>query len=123
MGSTVVLRCRDEMLVLRESYRPGLGLPAGGSDAGEAAVDTAVRELYEEVGISLSADRLRLVRETRLHVGGRVIDNTLFEAWLEEKPVPKVDGREIVWAGWMRIHDILAADPQPGLRDYLKALR
>ena len=123
VGSTVVLRCGDELLVLRESYRPGLGLPAGGREPGETAVETAVRELYEEVGISLSADRLVMVRQTRLHVGGRVIDNTLFEARVEEKVEPRVDSREIVWAGWMRIEEVLAGDPQPGLRDYLHRLR
>lgn len=53
VGGKIVVRCGDEVLLLRHSYaRRGLwDLPGGFIDARERAVDAVYRELREEVGI------------------------------------------------------------------------
>ena len=122
-GSTVALRCGDELLVLRESYRTGLGLPAGGRRSGETAHQNAMRELYEEVGITVDDDRLVPLRDVHFTSDGRKITNSFFEAVLDEPVAPRVDHREIVWAGWMRIDAIDAGMAQQGLAIYLCQLR
>ena len=64
-GATVVVTRGDEVLVLRRVEYHGNGdwqwtPPAGAAEDGEAAHDTAVRELREETGLELP---LRLVRD------------------------------------------------------------
>ncbi|MCB1835527.1 MAG: hypothetical protein KDH19_19110, partial [Geminicoccaceae bacterium] len=54
---------------------------------------------------------------------GREITNSFFEAVLDEPVAPRVDHREIVWAGWMRIDAIDAGMAQQGLAIYLGELR
>ncbi|MEZ5823231.1 MAG: NUDIX hydrolase [Geminicoccaceae bacterium] len=122
VGSTVALRCGDRLLVLRESYRRGLGLPAGGRKPGESALANAVRELHEEVGIMLQPDKLVMLSEVSFASEGRQIHNSFFEAFLDEPPDPVVDQREIVWAGWMEVEAITADEAQRGLRIYLDEL-
>jgi dihydroneopterin triphosphate diphosphatase len=64
-GATVVVRRRDEVLVLHRVEYHANGdwewtAPSGSSERGETAHDTAVRELREETGLEL---RLTLVRD------------------------------------------------------------
>ncbi|MCB2053184.1 MAG: NUDIX hydrolase [Geminicoccaceae bacterium] len=122
-GAAVALRVNGALLVVRESYRDGLGLPAGGRAAGESAREAAVRELAEEVGVRLRVEQLTLVRERTFRWHGRQITDSLFEAVLDERPAVAVDRREIIWAGWMALADIPSSDAQPTLRFYLSERR
>ncbi|MCB1969436.1 MAG: NUDIX hydrolase [Geminicoccaceae bacterium] len=119
VGSAVVLLHADDILVVRESYRDGLGLPAGGRKGTETPLQTALREVCEEVGISLQADRLVHLYTVDFESDGRQITNSVFEAHLDGRIEPCVDRREIVWAGWMSRDEIGRADLQPVLRAYL----
>lgn len=65
--SVALLDERDRVLILRRppdaKVAPGLWqLPGGKMDAGEAPVETAVREVGEELGFELSPDDLTFVR-------------------------------------------------------------
>ena len=50
----VVLTNNDEVLVVENTYRPGVRLPGGGVKRGESLFDTAARELREETGLVLA---------------------------------------------------------------------
>jgi 8-oxo-dGTP pyrophosphatase MutT (NUDIX family) len=71
----VVIRRGDEVLLLQRAntgYMDGkYSLPAGHVDGDEPAIDAAVREAEEEVGVRLVRDKLRLA-----HVMHRQADNS-----------------------------------------------
>ncbi len=59
-GSIVVIgrRADGALLLIRQTYRRGWGLPGGLLAKGETPAEAAVREVREEVGIALDADAL-----------------------------------------------------------------
>ena len=87
-------------LVVRQSFRRGLGLVAGGIDAGELPGRAAIREIREEVGIVAAVDDLRPLDVLRLTFECRALTVHLFELRLATTPAPRPDGAEIVQASW-----------------------
>jgi 8-oxo-dGTP pyrophosphatase MutT (NUDIX family) len=110
------------LLVVRNSYRRSLSLPAGGLARGEVPIEAALRELREEVGIAADASALRYV--------GLIVDHNryaddhahFFELHYAEEPRTAVDLREVVWAGFLRVDEALAQGVVPVVRMYLERL-
>ncbi|GAB4230054.1 MAG: hypothetical protein Tsb0032_36560 [Kiloniellaceae bacterium] len=107
----------DRLLVVRHAYWRGLTLPGGHVEGAETPAEAAARELREEVGIDLAADRFRPfgrleLRRTRL---------TLLECRLSAAPPIAIDNREITAAAFMAPAAI--ACPSRALRSYLRAKR
>jgi 8-oxo-dGTP diphosphatase len=99
-GALVVLWNRGEVLLVRNSYVPYYSAPGGYVNRHEDARDAAVRELKEELGISVAPERLHLALELT-HPWENKLDHVkLFELELSERPVVSVDHREVVEAGW-----------------------
>ena len=113
----------ERLLLIRNSYRRVLSLPAGGLARGETPVDAARRELWEEVGIRCEPRALRYV--------GEVVDQSryaedhvhFFELRCAEEPRPVVDGREVVWAGFLGVAEARAQGVAALVRRYLDELR
>ncbi|MER5322790.1 NUDIX hydrolase [Streptosporangium roseum] len=51
----------DRVLLVKPNYRPGWSFPGGIVEAGEAPHDGAVREVAEELGVSVEAGELLVV--------------------------------------------------------------
>lgn len=61
-GSCVIIRNENgEILMQERTDRDAWGLPGGCQDLGEDLRDTAVREVFEETGIKLDRESLKLV--------------------------------------------------------------
>jgi 8-oxo-dGTP pyrophosphatase MutT (NUDIX family) len=105
--------------VLRNSYRGLLSLPAGGLRRGEDPREAARRELLEEVGIAAPAVALRYVREIVWRVAHAEDHVHLFELHVEEEPVVRVDGREVVWAEFLAPDEAIARGLPEYVRRYL----
>lgn len=63
-GAKLVLTCGDQLLVMRRDDIPTINwpgmwdLPGGAREPGEGPVACALRELFEETGLTLDASRL-----------------------------------------------------------------
>lgn len=119
-GVCIAVWWEDGLLLVEHSYKPGLGLPAGGRRRGEVPLDAAVRELREEVGIAVDPGRLRPAG----HVVTRALGNEdhldVFELHLEGEPELQVDGREILSARFHARADVARLDLLPGVRAWLE---
>ena len=121
-GAYVALWHADRVLLVRNSYRRKLSLPSGGVARGERPVDAARRELREETGIPCDEAALRYVGEIVDHSIYAEDHGHVFELRCAEAPTPQVDGREVVWAGWLSPEEALEQGVVPVVRTYLQRL-
>ena len=119
-GAAVAVLAEGRLLVVRQSYAPGLGLPAGGIARGEAPHDAARRELVEETGIEAAATALSPVFVHRFEAHGRRITTHVFELRLDACVAPRVDRREVIWAGWRDPKALVPECCNTTLRRYLR---
>ena len=115
-GAAVAVWHGGRLLVIRNSYRRLLSLPAGRPRSGEELRDAAQRELLEEVGIDLPAAALRFAREIVGRVAYTEDHVHLFEVQVEQVPAVRVDGREVVWAEFLPPEEAIAR----GLAEYVR---
>ncbi len=106
--SGVIIRVGDEILLLKRAPYKKYGanqwaLVAGKSDVGESLVETAQRELFEELGIEVEAGDLKMV-QTYYHSPNsdpqyKIIWN-VFSLSFEEKPdiILNKEHTEYAWA-------------------------
>jgi ADP-ribose pyrophosphatase YjhB (NUDIX family) len=105
-GAAVLVRVGGELLLIRQSYRAWHSVPGGGVERGEAPREAALRELREEVGIVAAPEALAPLGEFVVHHSFIEDHVHAFELRLDARPALRVDGREIVWAGF-RAEDAL----------------
>lgn len=108
------------VLVIRNSYRHWYALPAGGVRRGETPAQAALRELREEVGIGVEPVDLHFAREIPTTFEFKRDRCSFFEVELDARPDVRVDGREVVWAGFMPLAAALNTRLAPPVREYLE---
>jgi ADP-ribose pyrophosphatase YjhB (NUDIX family) len=119
-GSLVAIWNRGEVLLVRNSYVPYYGLPGGYVRRGESARDAALRELFEEVGVSAQPENLRLLLEETHEWEGKHDHVQIFALDLPSRPPIAVDNREVVEASWWSPARALSLDLFPPLRHALE---
>jgi 8-oxo-dGTP diphosphatase len=97
-GALVALWCDGQLLLVQNSYVPFRSLPGGSVHRHESARDAAVRELREEVGIDARPEDLRQVVDEVHEWEGKSDHVVIFELTLPDRPVIKIDNREVVSA-------------------------
>jgi 8-oxo-dGTP pyrophosphatase MutT (NUDIX family) len=100
-GAFVRVRADGKLLVIRNSYKPGLGLPGGGIAAGESPVDAAVRELYEETGICTQSSDLRRHQLFHFKDEGKSDVVYIYDLSLPSVPSLRIDNREVSFAAFV----------------------
>jgi ADP-ribose pyrophosphatase YjhB (NUDIX family) len=120
-GALVACWADERLLLLRTSYRPAYSLPGGFVRPGERVVDTAMRETLEEVGLGVRPEQLTVAWHGTCAFESREDTVTIFEARVDIRPFVRIDGREIVWAGWKSADEALAMPLLPHVRAYLQS--
>ncbi|GAA4785114.1 NUDIX hydrolase [Microbacterium gilvum] len=102
-------RADGTVLTVRKRGTSAFMLPGGKPEAGESAVDTALREVREELGIVLRPSDLRLVGAFATHAAneaGHVLHATVFETEADVEPAVQAEIEEARWvAPGAAIHD------------------
>ncbi len=122
-GALVVIRSGGEVLLVRNSYVPYYSLPGGYVQRHETARQAALRELTEEVGVSVSAEALELVRDETHDWEGKRDHVEIFTLEVAVRPNVFVDHREVVEASWWSPERALSLNLFPPLRRVLEGLR
>jgi ADP-ribose pyrophosphatase YjhB (NUDIX family) len=118
-GAMIAVWHAGRVLLVRNSYRRPLSMPAGNLRRGESPAAAAVRELREEVGIRVEPERLRFVREVVHRSDWKEDHSHVFEVELDEAPRLAIDGREVVWADFATRDEALARELSVPVRLYL----
>lgn len=121
-GNTLIMVLdQDKILVIEEKTRPGiLGFPAGNADPNEFIKHTAVRELYEEVGLVAQPEQLKLIGlVNRLNVNPQGASSyTYCYLLLKEHASGEVaiDTNEIIRALWVPLDTLRSQATIEGLK-------
>ena len=113
-GVRIALWCDGKVLAVLHSYKPGLQIPAGGVKRKEPHRMTAVRELREEVGITVAPAQLTLAVSYDSRYGWVHV----YEMHVTDPPALKIDRREIIHAEFVP-PDVIGAEGSGILRRYL----
>lgn len=119
-GVAIAVWREGRVLAIRNSYRRGLALPGGGIHRGETPVDAAERELREEVGIHAAPGGLHYVGEITASFEWKRDRCAFFELVVEDRVEPRVDRREVVWAGFVAPVETPREGWTPPVRAYLE---
>ncbi len=92
---------------MQNSYHGYYSLPGGYLKRKESAVNAAIRELKEEIGIMAKPGELELVVDTQHNWENREDHVTIFTLRVDEKPRIEVDNREVISAGFYSPTEVL----------------
>ena len=122
-GALVALWHGGKVLLVETSYYPFRSFPGGSVKRHESAQAAARRELAEEIGLRVAPRALREV-DNRVHDWAGKHDHVvIFELELDgDRPPPvKVDGREVVSAGFFSPEEALKLPLFPPIRPLIEA--
>ena len=115
-GALVVIWSGGQVLLVKNSYIPYYSAPGGYVRPQENAREAALRELLEEVGMSARAEDLELALDVTHEWEGKSDHVQIFNLKVEERPVVRIDHREVVEATWFAPRDVLSLNVFPPLK-------
>ncbi len=119
-GALVAIWWGERLLLVQSSYRDPLSLPGGGLEAGETALQAAVRELAEELDLVVAPEQLGepwSITE-RSKRGSNTV--TILALPVVDQPAIRIDNLEIVGVRWVTREEALALPITSHLRAYLQ---
>lgn len=95
-GTQILLWVNDQLLLIKNSYRNGYGLPGGHINLDETAHQAIIRELKEETGITISNHQLKHITTLHFYRGKALCTDDIFQCSLESMPKVQIDNREVI---------------------------
>ncbi len=111
----------DQLLLIRNSYKPGETVPCGGLRRGESPRAGARRELAEEVGIRVQEADLVFAWESVIEIGSVRDHVSFFELHCSSPPEIRVDRREVVDGRFWPRHSLASRPLVAQVGAYLSA--
>jgi 8-oxo-dGTP diphosphatase len=118
-GAVVALWNDGRILLVQTSYRRCYTLPGGFIKPGETAREAAARELAEELQLFIPPATLELGWTGSMRFESREDTVTIWELLFDAPPPVRVDGRELIWAGWKTPAEARSLSLLPHVREYL----
>jgi ADP-ribose pyrophosphatase YjhB (NUDIX family) len=115
-GALVAVWQGGEVLLVKNSYVPYYSAPGGYVRGNESARDAALRELREEVGVSVRPEQLEPALDETHDWEGKHDHVEIFNLELDERPEISVDHREVVAASWISPRKVGELEIYPPLR-------
>lgn len=115
-GALVAVWQGGEVLLVKNSYVPYYSAPGGYVRTNETGRDAAIRELREEVGVTVAPDRLEPALDETNEWEGKQDHVEIFNLELDERPEIAVDHREVVAASWFSPQRVSELEIFPPLR-------
>jgi ADP-ribose pyrophosphatase YjhB (NUDIX family) len=109
-----------EILLVKNSYVPYYTAPGGYVRSSETGRDAALRELREEVGVSVQPERLTPALDETHDWEGKRDHVEIFNVDLDERPSVAVDHREVVSASWVRPEAAIDLEIFPPLKKVIR---
>ncbi len=108
VGSVAVIQDGEgRVLLVRQAYaRSKWALPGGGSDPGESVVETAVREVREETGLDVVAERMTGVYHEPGHPAGDFLHFVFACRRLDPSALPRLQQEELTDWRFSPPHDL-----------------
>jgi ADP-ribose pyrophosphatase YjhB (NUDIX family) len=122
-GTLMALWQGDKILLAKNSYRVPYTLPGGNVEGSERPEETIVREVAEELSVELRPEQVRHVYHGVHLFEFRHDEVDIYEAVLDRPLDLKIDGREVVWVGFVTTEEALSMNIVPHLREYLEQRR
>ncbi len=120
-GALVAIFCQGQVLLVRNSYVSYYSAPGGYLRRHETAREAAVRELREEIDLTIAPSELKLALEVTHDWEGKQDHVAIFTLDLEERPKVRVDHREVVEAFWFSPRQAADNDVFPPLKQVIAA--
>ena len=118
-GVYIAVWNRENLLIIKNSYKKRFTIPCGRIKRGEDLAEAAVRELDEEVSIKLEKDQLTFVGEYTGQFKYATDIGTFFEIEMKELPAVQADNREVVWAQFMPLDQVVKLNLNPTVSAWL----
>ena len=106
-GAFVAVWHNEQILTIKNSYKPQWTFPGGGVKSTESPIQAATRELLEEVGIEVDSTSLSRVEQFICRSEFKKDHATAFEVNLDTEPNLKIDGFEVVKAKFISLQELI----------------
>ena len=108
-GVAVIIQNSDNDIILVKQFRPSVmketyEIPAGCLDIpGESSEDCAVREIFEETGIVINKEKLRLVTSYKPVLGFSTSNMVIYQTRVDKADLKsnKIDDLDVSSANWV----------------------
>ena len=119
-GVYVAVWHREKLLIIKNSYKKRFTIPCGRIKRGEDIAEAAVRELREEVGITLEKSQIKFVGKYSAKHTYATDVGSFFEFKTAELPKVRVDNREVTWAEFLTLDQISGLKLSPTVKTWLE---